>query len=99
MLRTVAPSNNKDHARNLIIACSHHAHIFLFFAHILFVVNHTFSATPPERLQYNHLQAMVTGVKRKKANTSSEKLNNLKTAMKKLGTPNRDKQTKNKTSC
>ena len=42
---------------------------------------------------------MLTGVKRKKANTSSEKLNNLKTAMKKLGTPNRDKQTKNKTSC
>jgi len=26
-------------------------HIFLFFAHIPFVVNHTINATPPERLQ------------------------------------------------
>jgi len=24
----------------------------LFFTHILFVVNHTFNATPPERLQH-----------------------------------------------
>ena len=34
-----------------IIACSRHIHIFLFFAHIPFVVNHTINATPPERLQ------------------------------------------------
>ena len=38
----------RDH---YIIACSRHTHIFLFFAHILFVVNHTINATPPERLQ------------------------------------------------
>jgi len=38
-----------------------------------------------------HLQAMLTGVKRRKANTSSEKINNHKTAMKKLRRPNRDK--------
>jgi len=41
--------------------------------------------------QSYHLQAMLAGVKRRKANTSSEKVNNLKTAMKKLGRPNRDK--------
>ena len=34
-----------------IIACSRHAYILLFFAHIPFVVNHAFNATPPERLQ------------------------------------------------
>jgi len=37
---------------SLIIACSRHANIFLFFAHIPFVVNHTINATPPERLQH-----------------------------------------------
>jgi len=42
---------------------------------------------------------MLTGVKRRKANTSSEKVNNLKTGMKKLRRPNRDKQNKTKTSC
>jgi len=36
----------------LIIAYSLHAHMFLFFAHIPFVVNHTINATPPERLQH-----------------------------------------------
>jgi len=41
--------------------------------------------------QSYHLQAMPTGVKRRKANTSSEKVNSLKTAMKKLRRPNRDK--------
>jgi len=41
--------------------------------------------------QSYHLQAMLTGVKRRKANTSSEKVNNLKTAMEKLCRPNRDK--------
>jgi len=51
-LRTVAAGNNRDHAsQSLIIACSLHAYIFLFFAHIPFVVNHTINATPPERLQ------------------------------------------------
>ena len=38
----------RDHS---IIACSRHTHIFLFFAHIPFVVNRTINATPPERLQ------------------------------------------------
>jgi len=37
----------RDHS---IIACSRHTRIFLFFAHIPFVVNHTINATPPERL-------------------------------------------------
>jgi len=37
-----------DHS---IIACSRHVHIFLFFAHIPIVVNHTINATPPERPQ------------------------------------------------
>jgi len=35
-----------------IIACSRHVYLVLFFAHIPFVVNHTFNATPPERLQH-----------------------------------------------
>jgi len=37
----------RDHS---IIACSRHIDIFLFFAHIPFVVNHTINATPPERV-------------------------------------------------
>ena len=38
----------RDHS---IIACLRHIDIFLFFAHIPFVVNHIINATPPERLQ------------------------------------------------
>ena len=34
-----------------IIAYSRHIYVVLFFAHISFVVNHTFNATPAERLQ------------------------------------------------
>jgi len=42
--------------------------------------------------QSYHLQAMLTGVKQKgQHKLSSEKVNNLKTAMKKLRRPNRDK--------
>jgi len=41
--------------------------------------------------QSYHLQAMLTVVKRRRANTRSEKVNNLKTAMKKTRIPNRDK--------
>ena len=37
----------QDHS---IIACSNHVYILLFFAHIPFVMNHTFNTTPPERL-------------------------------------------------
>jgi len=44
----LANTINRDHS---IIACSRHIHIFLLFAHIPFVVNHTINATPPERLQ------------------------------------------------
>ena len=40
----------RDHS---IIACSRHIHIFVFFAHIPFVVNHTTNSTPPERLQHS----------------------------------------------
>ena len=42
----------RDHS---VIACSRHIHIFLFFAPIPFVVNHTINATPPERLQQHPL--------------------------------------------
>jgi len=45
-LRTVAASNNRDHAPRI--------YIFLFFTHIPFVVNHTFNATPPQRLQHHN---------------------------------------------
>ena len=38
----------RDHS---IIACSRHIYVVLFFTHIPFVVNHTFNATPMERLQ------------------------------------------------
>jgi len=61
-LRTVAASNNRDHpTRSLhrdhsIIACWRHIHVFLFFAHIPFVMNHTINATPPERLQQHQTQ-------------------------------------------
>ena len=42
-------------AISLTIACSRHAYIFLFFAHIQFVVNHTINAKPLERLQQYHI--------------------------------------------
>jgi len=52
-LRTVAASNNRDHAsQSLLLLLARATFIMvLFFAHIPFVVNHTFNATPPERLQ------------------------------------------------
>ena len=46
-LRTVAESNNRDHAPQSLHYC--------LFAHIPFVVNHTFNAMPPERLQQHPL--------------------------------------------
>jgi len=49
--------------------------------------------------QSYHLQAVLTGVKRRKANTRSEKVYNLKTAMKKPCIPNHYKQNKTKMSC
>jgi len=39
-----------------IIACSRHIYTVLFFAHIPFVVNHAFSATPTERLQHKRVE-------------------------------------------
>ena len=56
-LRTVAASNNRDHARNLSYYCLLAPHIcmVLFFTHIPFVVNHTINATPLERLQQHPL--------------------------------------------
>jgi len=38
-------------SRLLLLSRSRHAYIFLFFAQIPFVVNHTIKATPPGRLQ------------------------------------------------
>ena len=38
-----------------IIACSPHIYVVFFFAHIPFVVNHTFNARPMERLQQHPL--------------------------------------------
>jgi len=52
-LHVVAASNNRDQCFAISrIACSRHAYILLFFAHIPSVVNHTINATPPERLQH-----------------------------------------------
>ena len=52
-LHTVAASNNRDHALKSLYYCL--LAPLLFFAHIPFVVNHTFNATPPERLQQHPL--------------------------------------------
>jgi len=41
-----------------VIAFSCHAYMVLFFAHIPFVVNRAFSATPAERLQHYQLNAL-----------------------------------------
>jgi len=55
-LRTVAASNNRDHMPWSLYYCLFAPHNLwlLFFTHIPFVVNHTFNATPPERLQHPH---------------------------------------------
>jgi len=42
----------RDHS---VIACLRHIYILLFFAHILFVVNHTINAMPAERFQHYQL--------------------------------------------
>ena len=53
-LCTVAASNNRVHMPWSLYYCLFAPHIcmVLFFTHILFVVNHTFNTTPPERLQH-----------------------------------------------
>ena len=55
-LRTVAASNNRDHApQSLLLLLARATYIMvLFFRHIPFVANHTINATPPERLQQYH---------------------------------------------
>jgi len=44
----------RDHS---VIACSRHIYVVLFFAHIPFVVNRAFSATPAEWLQHYQARA------------------------------------------
>jgi len=52
-LRSVEASNNRDHARNLLLLLARATHMMvLFFTHIPFLVNHTINATPRERLQH-----------------------------------------------
>jgi len=53
-LRTVAAINNIAHMPWSLYYCLFAPHLcnVLFFRHIPFVVNHTFNATPPERLQH-----------------------------------------------
>jgi len=53
-LRTMATSNNRVHMPWSLYYCLFAPHIcmVLFFRHTPFVVNHTFNATPPERLQH-----------------------------------------------
>ena len=52
-LHTVAASNNRIHMPWSLYYClfAPVLSMVLFFTHIPFVVNHTFNATPPERLQ------------------------------------------------
>jgi len=57
-LRTVAASNNRDRPTRSLYYCLFVPHILLwvlFFAHIPFVVNRTFNATPAQRLQHHYL--------------------------------------------
>ena len=55
-LRTVAASNNRVHMPWSLDYCLFTSHIWvMFFAHIPFVVNHTFNATPIGRLQQHPL--------------------------------------------
>jgi len=51
---TSAETPRCDHS---VIACLRHIYIWVsFFAHIPFVVNHTFNAAPTERLQQQYLR-------------------------------------------
>jgi len=51
-LHTAAASNNRDQAPRSLYYCLYYIWV-LFFAHIPFLVNHTFNATPTERLQHH----------------------------------------------
>jgi len=60
-LHTLAASNNRDQMQWSLYYClfAPHIYVVLFFAHIPFVVNCTFNATPVERLQqYQHQNYM-----------------------------------------
>jgi len=46
----------RDHS---IIACLRHIHLFLFLAHISFVMNHMINTIPPERLQQYHIPVSI----------------------------------------
>jgi len=56
-LHTMAASNNRDHAITLLLLVRARL-VLLFFTHLLFMVNHTFNATPTERLQQHQLSPM-----------------------------------------
>jgi len=57
LIRLCSPrSLHRDHS---IIACSRHIYMVLFFAHIPFLVNCAFNATPTERLQQYDDQCIV----------------------------------------
>ena len=60
-LRTVAASNNRDHASlSLLLLLARASYIMvLFFTHIPFVVNHIIDATPPERLQQYRVYLLI----------------------------------------
>ena len=60
-LRTVAASNNRVHMPWSLYYCLFAPRVcmVLFFTHIPFVVNYTFNATPPERLQQYALLRVV----------------------------------------
>ena len=57
--QAIIESTRRD---NSIIACSRHVYILLSFAHIPFVVNHTFNATPRERLQHHAASSLFRQV-------------------------------------
>jgi len=59
-LRTVATSNNRDHLTKslLLLVCTTYIWV-LFFAHIVFVVNRTFNATPTEGRGCNTTTAII----------------------------------------
>jgi len=42
----------------LLVRATYTVCMVLFFTHIPFVVNHTFNATPPERLQHHRLASL-----------------------------------------
>jgi len=59
-LRTVAASNNRDHARNLLLLLARATYtMVLVFTHIPFLVNHTINATLPQKLQQDQTSLVI----------------------------------------